>query len=857
MDLMHESTLAGVDPSKRFVSTLSDEDHDAFSKGRRNAALMERVAADQERAKRHAELQARFKALPEGYRAMFERVRDTYKALDAEQDKVLLENIGKAMDGALRAAERTHAAEIERIRDDGMTGKARDEAIAEADARLARAKRRQGWGKRAKMADLRKQFETQKLPEPYFPLARFGQFFVTIRDRQSGAIVSFERFESPRLQENAAKTWAADPDVSVEKGVLGDDATLKDMVNPAFVADVENILGKAGVDEGVMDAIWQRWLETLPDLSNRKTRIHRKGTAGYSSDAFRAFGDHMFHGAHQIARLKWSMDMNEALDLAEANAKLAEDPVRAGLVVNEMRKRHAFVMNPKGAPWAQAVTSAAFVYYLAATPAAALVNLSQTAIVGVPVLGGFWGGAEGITKASSHLMRALRDFAGGRGETWRDTISAANNDRLTVDEKAAMEEAYRRSTIDASQAHDLAGVADSGVKYSAARTAIMAKLSWGFHHTERLNREITFLAAYRMARDKGLDHGAAIDKASDLTWRTHFDYAANSRPRFMQNDAAKVLFVFRNFSVNMIWRLFRDMHQAVNAKDPVERREARTQLIGTTGMMMLSAGITGTWGYGLLMMLAGLFFDDGQDEAEDKLQQTLVDALGPMTAGLLLKGLPGHAFGISLSDRVGMADLWFRSSDRNLEGEDEYQYWLSQMLGAGVGMAETAFRGASMIADGEVYRGVETLLPKAARDLMRSVRYARDGVTTYKGEPVLDDIDWRDVTKQALGFTPARLTERYERNTRAKNKEQRIMGERSDAMAAYTVPLSKGEKPPSAALQGISDFNTENPDYIIDGKSIKASVSARRRNSDKMDGGILLNPKIAPRIRKEEPPSLY
>lgn len=102
----------------------------------------------------------------------------------------------------------------------------------------------------------------------------------------------------------------------------------------------------------------------------------------------------------------------------------------------------------------------------------------------------------------------------------------------------------------------------------------MEKISFMFHHAERLNREVTFLAAYHMARDNGFAHEAAIDKGADLTWGSHFDYQASRRPRLMQNDWLRVALVFKNFQINMLWRLFRDTHQAFRGADKETRKEA-------------------------------------------------------------------------------------------------------------------------------------------------------------------------------------------------------------------------------------------------------------------------------------------
>lgn len=437
-------------------------------------------------------------------------------------------------------------------------------------------------------------------------------------------------------------------------------------VDPKFVADIEELIGGAFEDSQIGDLIWQRWLETLPDYSVRRSRIHRKGRAGFSGDAFRAFGHAMFHGSHQLARLTFGIDLQKSLDEAGREAAASDDPNRQSAVVEEMVRRHEFTMSPTGAPWSAAATSAAFVYYLGVTPAAAMVNISQTTVVGIPILAAGFKKAT-ATQAAGALAKALRDFTSGRGDTMKSK-------HITGDERAALSEAYRRGAIDRTQAHDLAAVSETGIEYSARRQRIMGVISYLFHHAERLNREVTFLAGYRMAKANGLQGEAAIDKAADLTWKTHFDYQNTSRPRVMQGDMAKVLLTFRNFQVNMLWRLFRDTHQAFKGADPETRLEARRQLVGITASMMLHAGNKGTWGYALITTLLGFFFAGGSDDVEEALQDGLVNTFGPGFAGLMLNGVPGHTLGIDLTSRIGMPELWFRKSDRTLEGDDVYNY---------------------------------------------------------------------------------------------------------------------------------------------------------------------------------------
>ena len=854
MDLMHDATISGVDPSTRFKQRDDNFARKAFEfvseHGDAAPDWARALVEGQERRRMaHGPLAERFAALPPEFRAMFTRVRDSYDNLATAIEDAVIANAEKGMKVNIERAELRYKDALDQIRDDGLTGEDKDKAEAEAKEKLDEAKRRAAFSKGARIAALRAKFESNRLDGPYFPLARFGNFFVTVRDKESGKVLSFSRFEKEQDQKRAAAEWRAEDAYDVQIGTLADAKALRQQVDPSFVADIEDILGDAAADEGVMDMVWQRWLETLPDMSIRRTRLHRKGTPGYDTDAFRAFGRQMFHGAHQLARMSFAMDMSRNLEDARREAAQTSDPNRNGLIVNEMERRHEFTMNPKGGAWAQIASSAAFLYYLAVTPAAAAVNLSQTTIVGVPVLAaGFDKGK--ISDAAAHILRASKDFLGGR-------FSVERAKTLTADEHAAMKEAYRRGTVDKSQAHDLAGVAETGVEYNDFRSRWMARFSFLFHHAERANREVTFLAAYRMAREHGMDHGNAIEKAADLTWKTHFDYQNTSRPRLMQNDAAKVLLTFKNFTVNLNWRLFRDAHQMIKGATREERREARTQLIGITAMMMLHAGITGTWGYTLITTLLGLFADDGDDDVEEALQSALVNTFGPQIAGILLKGVPGHLTGINLSERIGMPSLWFRESDRNLEGDDVYNYWLTEMVGVVPGIVENTLRGVQMAWDGDVQRGVETVMPKAIRDIMLAYRYASEGVTTLSGNPILDDTSIADSFKKALGFSPARISERYEANTRLRNAENRIEGERSDILSDAAREVMAGEPMSERVRRKIERFNRENPGYPIDGKTISRSVKARQRAVQEMEGGIRLNRRLNERLREEAAPPIY
>ncbi len=827
--LMHDATLAGIDPDEPIVG-------DEVKPG-------------------YKDLINRFYKLPDAGIALYRKVRDAYREQAEELDKILLDNVRKAQQIAVDRAEDRHKKEVKRIEASGLDGKAKKQALDDANRAYTTERTKAQWSMKARITKMRMAFEASRVPAPYFPLARFGRYFVSVRD-VDGEILHFSKHETASERDRTARAMQkAYPGAKQQTGVMENGNELRAAMDPRVLAEIDEILGGSGIDSTVMDQIWQRYLESMPDLSTRKRFIHRKGTAGFDQDAMRVFASHMFHAAHQMGRLKYGLELQELVNKTKDQANEADDQTRAMTLANELRLRHDWVMNPTGGKVAQIMTSAAFVWYLAASPASAIVNLTQTVMMGVPILGARFGG---VGKAGAALLAASKDFVVGKG--------SAANANLSDDEKRAMAAFYESGLIDRTQSHDIAGVGETGVEYSPMRAKIMGIISWAFHKAEVANREVTALAAYRLARQSGQAEMSAIDTAHDMTWKTHFDYSNSSRPALMQNDLAKVALVFRSYNINMLYRVFRDIHQSVKGESPQARREARHQLAGVVGMMSLMAGVTGTIGFNLAMAVAGMIFGDDDDPMafEQQFRKSMVDILGPELGGVVLNGVPGHYLGIDLSSRIGMPDLWFRSPTRELQGKDEYQYWVSQIFGATFGLGESLYSGFSIMADeGNVARGLEVMAPKAIRDLMKSYRYVNEGVTSVRGDEILDagSIDYHDVIAQALGFTPAKVSETWDRNTALKNAETAVNRKRRSLINAWAMAVQMKDKPArDDAIVRIKAFNAVplNSAVPITGENLKQSLKVRARNASKREDGVLIqNPILGKRLREKLAAKIY
>lgn len=828
-ELMHDATLAGVDPADPTVEMLGAGGYDALKK--------------------------RYDALPPKGKELYAQVRDAYLAQSLELDEILLDNVRKAQQIALDRAEKRYRKTLQEIRDVGLTGldkkKAEEDAASAYKAETTKAR----YAGKARLTKMRIAFESSRVKAPYFPLARFGRYFATVRDQQ-GKVLSFSKFEKAADRDRTARELAKQfPKASIEVGVMEAGGDLRKAMDPRLVAEIEEMLGGAGVSAELMDQIWQRYLETMPDLSTRKRQIHRKGTAGYSEDALRAFSSHMFHAAHQMARLKYGLELQELVNVTMDQAKEADDTTKGVTLANELSSRHDWVMNPTGSSVAQTMTSAAFVWYLASSPASAMVNLTQTIMMGVPVLGARFGG---VAKATAAIGKASRDSIYGKG--------SVTNANLTDDEQRAMGAFYASGMIDRTQSHDLAGVGDTGVRYSPLRSKIMGVISWAFHRAEVWNREVTALAAYRLARDNGAKWTDAVDIAHDLTWKTHFDYSNSSRPAILQNDFAKVALVFRSHNINMLYRVGRDIQQSLKGDTPQARREARYQLAGIVGMMTLMAGTTGTIGFNLIMAALGMAFGDDDDpmEFDERFKANVVEILGPELGGIALNGLPGHYLGVDLSSRIGMPDLWFRSPYKEMQGKDEFEYWIMQGLGASVGMLGSVYNGFSIMKDeGNIGRGLEMMAPKAVRDLMKAYRYSDEGLTSIRGDEYMsaDEMGVHEILSQAMGFTPAVVAETWDRASALKGAEQKVRDKRQRLINRWAMAaLSGDDEAMSEAVEGMMKFNAVpfHAGVQITKDTLQRSIKARLRNAARREDGVLIqNEQLNRALRDTMAPTVY
>ena len=800
--LMHDATIHGADPSvayealidrKRAKEKIAIIKQQMRGRSGENTAkwfeeidkVKQQLAFEKKRAAAHPELQRRFDALPEKAKEIFVEVRDFYQ----ERHKAV-------MNALLDRIDRT-------------------------DAKT---------GEKTKLKDkIRAAFESAEVQGPYFPLARFGDFWVS---GKKGRDTVFYMAESSAEQSKyAAALKATGYDVKIGKKL--ENVKAMHGASESFVADVITILDKTGAPETVKDTVYQLFLTTLPDLSMRKNFIHRKKTAGFSHDALRAFSTQTFHGSYQLARLEYSDQMQKALDDMRKARDQSSDPNKAADVLNELERRYEWIMNPTSKAWANYANSISFAWYMGLAPATAITNMLQTPVVAYPVLASRfgWGKAgKALAEASAQYFRHPAKFETG----------------LPEGEQKMLAELTERGTIDKTQAHDLAAMSETpSAVYSDKRAKVMNVISFLFHHAERFNRQVTALAAYRLARESGMGHDNAVIAADKAVWEAHFDYSSSNRARWMQGDIAKVAFQFKQYPLNMTWMLARNGYLTFKGQSPEVRVIARRKLTGILGMSAIFTGAAGMPIYTMVSAVMNSIYGSDPDEPWDfdtEFRNFLADYLGKDGAHAVAKGPFEAVTDVGTSGRttIDLVEMFVRSPDRDLEGKALVQHYFEQALGPSVGIVMNWGTAYEFAKDGKTQRAFEYAVPKFMRDAMKAVRYGTEGVQTMRHDVILDDTSFWQETLQAAGFTPGELGWKYDAKRALSNKVSALAERRKDLIDQFMAAKHKqNQDTVQDAKADIRAWNKKHPQkgMQITLDTLMQSAKSRARYSRETVGG--------------------
>jgi hypothetical protein len=716
---------------------------------------------------------------------------------------------------------------------------------------------------------LQKLYKERGMIEPYFPLTRRGNYWLTYN--LNGERVE-EAFESPRARrmareeiEATAKTAEERKALSLEEYKRMTNINYRNAPSSSFVGRVLNVLEANNVKGDAQNEIVRMYLDALPENSFAQAFRTRKNTLGFERDAIRAFSTKPYSIARQLANLEYGAKLNN-LD-TEMREHVEKGSGQAVDMYNELAKHIKFAISPDIPEWSKIATSIGFNMTLGFNLSSALVNLTQIPLVTLPYLGGKYG----LPESSKAIAEATRIYLGSKLKdrarvdilgVKTDMKAMPSLDNYDFDSKDLPADVLKYKTLaqvaaeygqlNRSQIYDILDVD----KTDNLMTKVNAVSGFVFHHGERMNREITLMSAFnlemqRMKNPKKLTdeekamnaqqrERRAAENAIELTELTNGTMSAAAAPSLAQSGIGKVLFMFKRYGVSMYYMLFKTTRDALAGQTQDVKDAARKQIAGIYGAAALLAGARGVPMFGVAAMVYNLFKDDDDDDLETATRKWM----GETAYSGALNGITN----LDIASRIGLSDLIFR--DQKAPESQTVLLSAFEMLGGPVyGVGKKIERGVTLINDGNIGRGIEQILPSAFGNGLKSIRYATEGATTLRGDAITSDMNAWNVGAQALGFAPADYNRQQEINAFAKGFERSVTKEQKKLLLNYYMAAKVGD---ASELQDITarmvDFNKRHPTIAITADTLQKSMRGHAQAAAEKYHGVTFNKRLRPEI---------
>jgi hypothetical protein len=684
----------------------------------------------------------------------------------------------------------------------------------------------------------------------YAPLMRFGKFTVQAElvnpetgqlirgDDGTAATLYFERFETGGEAQEALRKaqmlHEGNPEVRVRFG------TNSELQHEMYAGISPETLALFAEAVGAKDVMRTYYQDAISERSALKRRLNRKGVPGYSKDMPRVLSNFITSNGRYAAQRFYLRDLTNAVKYI---------PQEKGDVRDEAINLKNFVMNPNDP--AAPVSTLAFAWFLGGSVAAMFVNMAQPYMVTFPHLTRFASPAQ-VTA----VMAKAHPYAWGRKEITDQDLKRALK-RASQEGIVDAQEIFHLYSIGAQSvaAKLVAGLsripgAGRGIKAGSesARARINAFLTlWGsmFSVAERLNRKVTFIAAYNLAVENGMTDPYAF--AVRAVNETQGIYNKVSRPNWARPGFGRIVLTFKQFPIMMVELINRMWRNG----GPEGKRAA---LIFLAILMLLSGqeGLPFAQDLDDIIDTLGqiMGFDTNMKGSKRELAYTV---LGKALGDQFLYGLSVY-LPLDFSGRFSLGNLipgtgMFKKSNAESTGRE-----IAEIAGPVFGgLATQAMDAFEAWNAGNDSKAMENMAPKAVKDVVAAAKMAKEGYAVDRAGRKVVDTTLGDAAIKAAGFNP----------TVVANVTRKTMPIQQDIALQRTVEASivdqwvrgivqDDEAMIQAAQKERDDWNKRNPktQIVIGPQQIRSRIKAR--NQDK-ENRVLRNapPEMRGRIASE------
>ena len=743
-------------------------------------------------------------------------------------------------------------------------------------------------------------FNKSKL-DVYFPLMREGDYVLRFNaknpksEREKTTLITFTTKTERDLAEKFYKKTGDYVDFKTEDTGVTVNSFKGSGADLGFATETLNILEKAQTKDGkaipdeVKDQVMRLFVNSLPETSFAKSLQKRTGTPGYMQDSVYALKEKGASLASQTAKLEYAaklrmyeQEVRDAKPLAIPQVKSlvgkgtkglssSFDEVRAELIKrSEFGRQGAKNQTVEGI--ARRLNQMAFMYTIGFNTSSALVNLSQIPLFVAPYLGGQYGYAE-TTKAISNAYGNV-NFGGKRGGKTNSILNyydISDDGTFTLkkglDLPAGKEAELKRMTLLVKTASERgllgqgflaeamglneASPTKKGGKLGNAMDNASVLSAWLFNHGEQLNRQVTLMASFNLALDaqtgtKNIEQ--AVQDAIYNTQKTNGGTFLETAPSLLNKDIGRVAGMYKSYGLQMYYVMFQtakvafdsDKGKLFGKQGSIERKTAWKQLIGMHGSALFFAGIQGLPLYGAVRLMVNLFMLDDEEEDFDTIVRRYVGEGW-------YKGAVNQMTGMDVASRMALTGLLIQENRYNSDPslEESIGFYLG---GPALSVANRLYRGGTDLFEGNIERGIESILPAGIANAFRASplgRYQTEGVKTRRGDFIYDDITGGELAGLFFGIQPTELTFRQEQNNITKGIDIAVGKKRSKLSKKLYMAMRVGDFPEQIKIRKeMQKFSARHPEAKIDGPYLERSLKKHRETSKLMAkyNGITLSP---------------
>jgi hypothetical protein len=671
-----------------------------------------------------------------------------------------------------------------------------------------------------------------------------------------------------------------------------------------LLKNVEESLKKSNVAtndvELAKETVFDTFIDFMPgaygndlrqEISSRNTfmlnGVMYYGRLGFDEDVIGTYERRIPNLIYQINNLKYVMPFEKVKKLIKEQLKTYRankgSPKYAGLneldddyiksLQDDVDARITFAKKlQQYSPYVYTISKANYIYSIALNISSAIINTTIVPMMAWPALAAKYGvvdASRAIAQATQLFFRhSFRDPATGKIDFNYKRLAAmpasfggANmtSAYMQTPHGKEFERLHRallaRSVVGTAAEQELIQAENITVPgYEGLSAKVNLAMSYVFRSSERMNREVTSLAAYMLARNMDVDGQkfdqnrgqASTSKAIEEAIRLNYDVNGATTPetnsRLYQTDIGRIALTFRTHALNMILNIAFTFNQAVetiNANEPnadnrkLLRAMARKKLLYIFGSTYMLAGVKGLPLFGAAEVLASLIMGD-DDEPYD-LEQAVLNAVG--TIGL--NGPLNELLNLDIGSRTGFYGLLWRDDPKRLAEVGIPVYVIERLAGPTYGLVEAARRGFNDLANGDIQRGFEAILPAPLRNTLKGMRYGIEGALTRDGLPIVEDVNTYNSVMQILGFAPADLAVAQAQRGATYQIGEKLKNRRVSLLTnLYAARKAGNAEAVEKAMDDIRSFNEANPAYRIKGDTIRKSYGERERRAREAIGGV-------------------